>query len=252
MKISVIASGSSGNSTFIESNESKILVDAGISSKETEKRLSCIGKDIKEIDAVFITHEHIDHIKGTERLNKKFEIPIFFNALTFRYSGLDIQKPDFFSNGNCLNFNDLKITPFPTSHDAADPCGFKVQENGTTIGVVTDFGKVSPEIKQLTNNADALVLETNHDIDMLINGHYPEHLKHRILSDTGHFSNADAGLLVRDNASEKLKAVFLAHLSKNNNTEELAMDTFTKLTAKNKNISRILTNQEETTELFQV
>jgi phosphoribosyl 1,2-cyclic phosphodiesterase len=252
MRVSVLASGSSGNSTFLESKGSNILVDAGISSKATIQRLSAIGKDISDINAIFITHEHSDHIKGVERLNKKFGIPVFMNRATYEFSPLSLENPVFFTNEKSLQLNGLTITPFSTNHDAADPCGFKVEDKDTITGVITDFGKANAAVKQLTNNADALVLETNHDIEMLINGPYPEHLKHRILSDNGHLSNADAGLLVKNNASEKLKTVFLAHLSKNNNTEELAMNTFIHLTEKNKHLKKILTKQEENTELVKI
>jgi phosphoribosyl 1,2-cyclic phosphodiesterase len=252
MKLSVLASGSSGNSTFIESKESCILVDAGISSKAVINRLSAIGKGISDINAIFISHEHSDHIKGVERLNKKFDIPVFMNRATYEFSPLTLEKPNFFTNEKCLQFNDLAITPFSTNHDAADPCGFRVQDKEAILGIMTDFGKANAAVKQITNDADALVLETNHDIDMLINGPYPEHLKHRILSDKGHLSNADSGILVKNNASEKLKMVFLAHLSKNNNTEDLAMKTFTRLTEKNKHLKRILTKQNENTELMRI
>jgi phosphoribosyl 1,2-cyclic phosphodiesterase len=251
MNISVLASGSTGNSTFIESRETSILVDAGISSKCIVSRLSAIGKEISDIDGIFITHEHSDHIKGVQRLSNHFGIPVFLNKKTFETSNLALDDPNFFVSGDTVALNGLKITSFSTSHDAADPCGFKVQENGTTIGVMTDFGKATSAIRQVTSASDALVLETNHDIDMLINGNYPEYLKHRILGDNGHFSNADAGLLVRDNASSRLKAVFLAHLSKNNNTEELALETMTQLTEK-KHINRILTKQDENTELIRI
>jgi phosphoribosyl 1,2-cyclic phosphodiesterase len=252
MKISVLASGSSGNSTFIESKDANILVDAGISGKAAVNRLSSLGKDVSEIDAVLITHEHSDHIKGAERLNKKFRIPVYINKATYEFSNLSLEKPVFFSNGTPFEFNNLIISPFSTNHDAADPCGFKIRENETVAGVVTDFGKANAAVKQLANEADALVLETNHDIDMLISGPYPEHLKHRILGDKGHLSNADAGLLIKNNASEKLKMVFLAHLSKHNNTEDLAMNTFTKLTDKNRHLKRILTKQDETTDLIRI
>jgi phosphoribosyl 1,2-cyclic phosphodiesterase len=252
MKISVLASGSSGNSTFVESKESCVLFDAGISAREIQKRLSKIGKEISDIDAVFITHEHTDHIRGVERLNKSFFIPVYLNRPTYEFSSLTLEKPAFFANNNDIKFSDLTISPFSISHDAADPCGFKIKENGSTLGIMTDFGKSNNEIKDTAKEADALVLETNHDIDMLLNGPYPYPLKQRILGEKGHFSNVDAGLLVKNNASEKLRKVFLAHLSKNNNTEELAYNTFSKLTEDNKRLERIMTKQQETTEIYKI
>ncbi len=254
MEISVIASGSSGNSAYIESEDASILVDAGISAGETEKRLSCIGKDIKDIDAVFISHEHIDHVRGVERLNKKYGIQVYSNKQTFVSSDLNVDSPEYFANDAEFKFRDLKITPLSLSHDAAAACGFKIQSNGSALGVLTDLGKITPNIRSLPAETDCLVLETNHDIDMLINGPYPHVLKQRILSDKGHLSNVDAGMFVRDNASDRLKKVFLAHLSRNNNTQELALDTFSKLVRKNKNImlKPCLATQNECTEPWRI
>ncbi len=251
MKISVLASGSSGNSTYVESKGSSILIDAGISARNISNKLSCIGKDISDIDAVFITHEHTDHVKGAERLNRHFDIPVYLNRPTYEYSVLSLKKPKFFLTNKQIKFNDLLITPFEVSHDAIDPCGFKIQNNGETIGVITDFGKPNENIKELANKANCLVLETNHDVDMLINGPYPYHLKQRILGEKGHLSNIDAGLLVKENASENLRKIFLSHLSQHNNTEELALKTFSKLTEKLR-LKNIMTRQEENTELFNI
>ncbi len=248
MKICVLASGSSGNSTYIESKEAKILIDAGISGKRIITSLNKLGYDLDELDGVFVSHEHTDHVKGLERLYKN-KISVFMNRETFLSSNLTL-NPNFFINDKTIDFRDLKITPQSVIHDAADPVGFKIENNGSTIGVYTDFGKANQAIIDTVKEAQALVLETNHDIDMLLNGRYPYHLKQRILSDKGHLSNIDAGLLV-NNHSKKLKTVFLAHISRNNNTEELAYNTFTELT-KEKKLNKILTYHDKETDIIKI
>ena len=249
MKICVLASGSSGNSTYIESKESKILIDAGISGKRIKKSLSKLGLDISEINGVFVSHEHTDHVKGLEQLYKN-KISVFMNRETFLSSNLNL-NPNFFINNKPIDFRDLKITPQSVIHDAADPCGFKIENNGSMIGVFTDLGKANHAVINTIKKSDCLVLETNHDIDMLLNGRYPYYLKQRILSDKGHLSNIDAGLLVNNHSNKKLKTVFLAHISKNNNTQELALTTFTELT-KEKKLESILTHPSEETDIIKI
>lgn len=240
MHISVLGSGSSGNSTFIETAESNILVDAGLSARRIKKELASLGKEVHEINAVFITHEHNDHVRGLERLHNKFGVPVFIDKETYLASNLDLKEPQFFKG--CINLNDISLEPVPTSHDAANPHGFKVSRKNKTVGYFTDLGKYDNNIKNITKTCDALVLESNHDIDMVINGHYPYHLKERILGEKGHLSNIDAALLVKNHSSEKLKTVFLAHLSHNNNTKELAEITFKQINTSSK-LDTILTDR---------
>jgi phosphoribosyl 1,2-cyclic phosphodiesterase len=252
MEICVLASGSSGNSVFIETKEASVLIDAGISQREITKKLDNIGKDITNLDAIFLTHEHTDHIKGLLRLSK--QVPVYLNRKTYDALPFRITNINVFQNNSDFYFKDIDLLPIATSHDAADPCGFRLQAEDKIFGVFTDLGKPSEMIKKVTREADSLVLETNHDVDMLINGPYPYHLKQRILGDKGHLSNIDAGILVKENAAEKLKTVFLAHLSKNNNTQDLAFDTFNSLVNQNKScrIKSILTSQEESTEMIKI
>lgn len=254
MELSVLASGSSGNSTYIGSDETSILVDAGISAREIVRRLSAIGKDACEIKAVFITHEHSDHIKGAEKFSRKFSIPVYISKPTFDASSLELDRPEFIWQEKKINLMDIMVTPFSISHDAVDPFAFEIQNKGSKIGVMTDFGKANERIKKVISSSDSMVLEANHDLEMLIHGPYPYHLKERILGEKGHISNIDAGLLVKENGTEKLKSVFLAHLSKKNNTEELAYDTFSAITGKNKDlkINKIMAKQEENTEIIKV
>jgi phosphoribosyl 1,2-cyclic phosphodiesterase len=244
MQISVLASGSSGNCVFLESKDTAILVDAGLSSRRIAKLLGNIGKELSEIDGLFITHEHTDHTRGAERLGKS--IPVFISRKTYSQANLEL-KARFFGKDQIL-LNDLRITPVPLSHDAVDPHGFKISDGRANVGILTDFGKADALIKNTVNTADCLVLEANHDVDMLLKGPYPYPLKQRILGDKGHLSNIDAGLLVREHASDRLKKVFLAHLSRQNNTEEKAHDTFKRLSSCN----AIMTKQDENTELIRL
>jgi phosphoribosyl 1,2-cyclic phosphodiesterase len=252
MEISVLASGSSGNSVFLQGKNTSFLVDAGISRRETLKRLSGIGKEEKDIDAIFLTHEHVDHIKGLLRLSKN--IPVYLNKNTYHALPFSLANAEIFENGTEFSFNGIGITPISTSHDAIDPCGFRVQEGDNVIGIFTDFGRPNDAIRNVLQEADAMVLETNHDVDMLINGPYPYHLKQRILGDRGHLSNLDAGLLVKENGTGKLREVFLSHISKNNNTDDLAFDTFNSLAKQNKEcrVNSILTSQDKPTDLIKI
>lgn len=250
MHVSVLASGSSGNSAYIQSKESKILVDAGVSCTRIKKSLSDLGTELHELDGIFITHEHTDHIKGLERLHNKFNVPVYINKNTFLASKLYLENPIFFNSK--IKINDLEINPVETSHDAVNPYGYEIKEKNKTLGYFTDLGVYDNTIKKVTNKADALVLETNHDIDMVLKGFYPYHLKQRILGEKGHLSNIDAGLLVKNHSSDKLKTVFMAHLSHNNNTEELALKTFSQINNKNPNINKIMTNRYNKTELIKI
>ncbi len=247
MKTIVLASGSSGNSTYVESGESAILIDAGISAKRIKKALSKLGKDISELDGIFVTHEHTDHTYGLERLNRTFEVPIYMNKETEKQVGI---RSYTFENDTQLKLKDLTINPISVSHDAANPCGFQIMENGVSLGVFTDLGKANNSVKKVINNASCLVLETNHDIDMLLKGFYPYPIKQRILSEKGHLSNIDAALLIEKHSSNKLKTVFGAHLSKNNNSEDIVRETFDKLV--NKKINSIMTKRNDMTELVNI
>ena len=250
MRLCVLASGSSGNSTYIETDETSVLIDAGLSLRRIKTNLDELGKDISELNGIFITHEHTDHTKGLEKLSNNHNIPVFINRKTFNAANLYLENINIIKKDK-IELNELQITPISISHDAVDPVGYQVKNNGCSIGVFTDLGTSNEHVKHVVKKANAMVLESNHDIDMVINGRYPYHLKQRILGEKGHLSNIDAGLLVKENASEKLKHVFLAHISKNNNTDELAMNTFSELTKKT-NIKRTLTNHKQRTKFIQL
>ena len=251
MEISVLASGSSGNSTFVSTKETSVLVDAGISLRKIKRNLSSIGRELSEIDAILVTHEHIDHIKSIEKVSDV--APIFMTRGTFE-SARPSFVPKIISFDHPFSIGDMTIIPREISHDAAMPTGFEMNADGSTLGIFTDLGRYDQCLKDLVSRSDCMVLETNHDIDMVLNGNYPYHLKQRILGEKGHLSNIDAGILIRDNASDKLKNVFLSHISKNNNTPDVALDTFSRIVDRNKSLkmTKNMTSDSVNTELVKI
>jgi len=257
VEVSVLASGSSGNSFFVKANGSSFLVDAGISCKQVVERISAIGRDISDVKALFITHAHIDHVRGADVLMRKFNIPLYTTEQTFeRFSHLIKQKDsvNLIKRDKPFNIGDVEISPFSKSHDCADPVSYAITYGEKTASVITDIGYACKNVKKAVACSDILCLESNHDIDMLQNGPYPYYLKKRIASDSGHISNYDAALLVMEYASPKLRHVFLSHLSLNNNTPELAMQTFKIAKERNdlKDMTYSLTYRDRPTELFRL
>ena len=232
VKFATIASGSSGNSIFIGTEYTKILIDAGLSGKKIQAGLSDIGVTGDEIDGIFVTHEHIDHIHGIGILSRRFNIPIYATEGTWKYmpSSVGKIKPEnkiVISKEKDFTFKDLNIKPYAIPHDAAEPVGYSVMTDKFKISVATDIGHVTEEIMDNIKDCDLLLLESNHDIDMLKSGTYPYQLKKRILGENGHLSNDTAGKLLAwvICQNSKLKNVFLGHLSKENNTPLTAFET---------------------------
>ena len=225
MRVSVLASGSKGNSVFVEMDGMRLLVDAGISARRICQSLAALSVDAASLDGVFITHEHRDHIKGLVTLSRKYHLPIFTRPDTFHsmYCAEDIPADCFHGIGDRLQLGEVAIDAFNLPHDAADPVGYSVR--GTQkVTVATDLGFVTSSVQAALEASDVLVLEANHDPELLRQGTYPWSLKQRILSNRGHLSNNDAAwALVR--LHKKPRKVFLAHLSEENNRPELARDT---------------------------
>ncbi|MDO4777981.1 MAG: MBL fold metallo-hydrolase [Tissierellia bacterium] len=224
MKICSLTSGSTGNCIFVESDKSKILVDCGNSGKLTVELLNFIGVKAEEIDAIFVTHEHIDHIKGVGIMSRKFDIPIIANEKTWLAMKPLIGKIDpkniiVFKTNTYFTFRDLDVHAVNTFHDAIDPVFFIFYQKQQKISILTDTGIVSDSIIDSIKSSDVYFLESNHDIDMLKNGPYPLHLKHRILSDYGHLSNGVATQIISKLLTGKRESVILGHLSEENNTE---------------------------------
>lgn len=220
MNICVLGSGSKGNCTFIESGETRILIDAGFSGKEIARRLHLIGRTPEMLNAIFVTHEHNDHVTGVGVLSRRYKLPVYINNPTLRAADKKIgtlTQRYSFETGDNLSFNGLQIHPFAVTHDAADPVGFVVQDEHATVGYCTDTGQVTKLIQHHLSRCSALVLEANHDPEMLRNGPYPVPLKQRIQSKSGHLSNDDAIHFAMDLAEKGLNRLVLAHLSETNN-----------------------------------
>lgn len=232
MRLCSIASGSSGNCIYVGSDCAHVLVDVGISGKRIEQGLNALDLTGRDIDGILITHEHSDHIKGLGVLARKYEIPIYTTGGTvdamMRSGSLGKIPADIFREireDEPFSIKDLTVNPFTIPHDAAQPVGYRLSCGCQSVGIATDLGKYNDYIVENLQNLDAVLLEANHDIRMLQVGRYPYYLKQRILGDRGHLSNENAGQLLCRILHDNLKAVFLGHLSKENNYEELAYET---------------------------
>lgn len=222
-------SGSSGNSIFISSGRTNVLIDAGLPGKSIDKALNEIDVLTKDIDAIFVTHEHIDHTKGIGVLSRKYNIPIYANENTWgamspcigkiKDENIKVLKEEH------VNIKDLDILNFPISHDAACPCGYSIYHENKKVCVATDLGYFSHEVKNSIKDADVVLIESNHDVEMVKFGPYPYPLKRRILSNVGHLSNEDCGNAIVSILNDKYKHVILGHLSNTNNYPDLAYQT---------------------------
>lgn len=225
MQVSVLASGSKGNATYVELDGARLLIDAGISATKIKKGLAGMGVDAASLDGILITHEHRDHIAGLITLSKWYHLPIFTKRATIEHMNCRHAVPAdcFCPIESTFQLNGLTIEPFRISHDAADPVGFKIR-GSKCCTIATDIGFVTENVQSALEGSDLLVLEANHDTETLKNGSYPWVLKRRILSNRGHLANTDAAwTLVR--MQKKPQEVILAHLSEKNNRPELAQKT---------------------------
>jgi len=227
MRCTILASGSKGNCTYVAGSTSALLIDAGLSARETLLRMKRTGCDPDHIAAILVTHEHSDHTKGLDVLARKLSCPVYGTRGTLadflshrRTSDKSLQTETCRYNAS-FAADEFTILPFATSHDAAEPCGFVVQENGSKIGYCTDTGIVTSHMLDLLHLCDGIVLESNHCPEMLANGPYPESLKRRIRSSRGHLSNSAAALVLRA-LGKDVPFVVLSHLSEINNTPERA------------------------------
>ena len=231
MRLVSLASGSDGNSAYIGSDSTHILVDAGVSNKKIETRLNELGLCSRDISGVFLTHEHSDHILGLELFVRKNETPVYASKGTLNYlrnQGKYASITDYFceiDSKQNIKLGDLNIFAFDIDHDANEPFGYRVECGRKKVAIVTDLGRYTDDIISQLSNLDALLVEANHDIRMLETGPYPYKLKRRILSDKGHLSNENAGRLICKILNKSLKKIFLGHLSDKNNYPELALES---------------------------
>ena len=227
MKFSVLASGSSGNAIYVESGEHSFLVDVGLSGKKMEELFQGIGREMKNLSGIFVTHEHSDHIKGLGVVARKYGIPIFANTKTWQamdslVGNIPVDQRFHFDMETVKTFGSVDIQSFAVSHDAADPMFYIFHENNRKLVLITDTGYVSDRMKGHIKGADAYVFESNHDVSMLQMGRYPWSVKRRILSDVGHVSNEDAAVAMSEVIDIKPTNVYLSHLSRDNNMKDLA------------------------------
>lgn len=225
--VTVLGSGSAGNSTLISSGRTNILIDVGLSGKETAARLQSAGVLPSQIHGILITHEHSDHIRGLVALAKPLRIPVYISALALSTSGLkeSLSAVEPIESGQVVAVGDFKITPFSTPHDSVDPLAFTVECHGLKTSLVTDIGYISGLIKDRIAHSDCLILEANHDLAMLKVGPYPWALKQRILGRLGHLSNDALAEFLTNEFDGFARYLFLAHLSRTNNHPEIAKMT---------------------------
>lgn len=239
MRFTSIASGSSGNSTYIGTERTHILVDVGVTMKAVNSGLEALELNLKDINGIFLTHEHIDHIRAVGTISRKYNTPIYGTLGTLREVMLNKTLGEFPHENlfpilpdQKVKIGDLEVLPFSIYHDAADPVGYRIETESSDssaktvkVAVATDMGHYDDYIASHLEDLDGMVIEANHDVAMLSSGPYPVSLKRRILSDHGHLSNANCGKLLDSVLSKHVKHVFLGHLSKENNLPDLALRT---------------------------
>ena len=226
LAVCMLASGSKGNATYISDGDTSILIDAGLSGVELQRRLVSRDLDPEHLDAIIVTHEHSDHVQGVGILSRRYKLPVYINQKTYHASPRlgSLHETKSFECGQTFHISNLTIHPFSISHDAEDPVGFTIGQNGTTIAIATDLGIATSMVKEHLKHCALLILEANHDPQMLENGPYPWPLKQRIKGRTGHLSNTSSKILLEELQHENLQHVILAHLSEINNTPKLAYD----------------------------
>jgi phosphoribosyl 1,2-cyclic phosphodiesterase len=234
VSVSVLASGSRGNCALVASSTTRILVDAGLSGRETFKRLRSIGERVEDISAILITHEHSDHVAGLQRLASKLNVPVFLTAPTYHAwsravrerddanAAPELPKPEHFSSGRSFCVGDIEVMPFTIPHDAADPVGFTFRAEGVKVGFATDLGYMPVSVRNHLRGCSVLVMESNHDVEMLRAGNYPWSVKQRVMSRVGHLSNEALAEFFSSDYDGGAEYIVLAHLSEQNNHPERA------------------------------
>lgn len=225
MRFASLGSGSSGNALLVESGATRVLVDCGFGVAEVTARLARLGLVPDDLDAILVTHEHEDHVGGVARLARRFEVPVYLTYGTLCAAGADgAPAPEavLIDSHTPFSVGGIEIRPYPVPHDAREPAQFVLTDGAARLGVLTDAGEVTAHMAQVLSGLDSLMLECNHDVDLLASGPYPERLKERIASRLGHLANGAAARLLREVDCSRLQHVIAAHLSQQNNTPELA------------------------------
>ncbi|HOJ65516.1 MAG TPA: MBL fold metallo-hydrolase [Paludibacteraceae bacterium] len=244
LRFQSFGSGSSGNCYYIGNAEYGFLIDAGMGSRTIQNCLKNIGLNFENIQGVFITHDHVDHIRSLWALERKFHLPVFstrmiseaINQYYYREKNINLPKRRYIEKNETLDIRDFSFTAFDISHDATDNVGYSIEYKGKRITFATDLGCIGKTAASYLILSDYLVIEANYDEQMLRNGKYPDYLKKRISSSRGHLSNDQTGYFLSENYTEKMKNIFLCHLSKENNSPQIALKTIRDY-MENKNIS---------------
>ncbi len=249
--VTSLNSGSNGNCYYVGNEEDAILVDVGISCRETEKRMKQLGLSIKKIRAIFISHEHSDHISGVPVLSRKYQIPVYITAATLSQSGMTLETHLVctFRSGEPVRIGELSVAAFAKYHDAVDPHSFLVRFNQVTVGIFTDIGIACKEVIGHFRQCHAAFLESNYDEELLEKGTYPAHLKKRIRNGHGHLSNKQALQLLLDHKPAFMSHLFLSHLSHNNNNPDLVLGLFLPCSGSTKTI---IASRHEATALYEI
>ena len=244
MRFSSIGSGSKGNSTIIEYDDTVILVDCGFSLKVTEKRLGLLGISPSKINAILVTHEHSDHIRGVSSLAKKYKIPVMATAGTSKFlrdsSALNLTCIDTQSD---FHIENLTVTPVLVPHDAREPVQFIIRGGLLTFGILTDVGAITEHIIELYQCCDGLMIESNHDEDMLLNGSYPRSLKNRVGGNWGHLNNKQMLYFLKNIELEQLQELVIGHISENNNSVSLVKETISEISKQLSSVSYATQNE---------
>ena len=256
LKFCSLYSGSSGNSSLVQSKNINILVDAGVSGKKIIDALASINVGIENISAILITHEHSDHTQSIATLSKKYNIPVYankktWNAMQDKKEKMSKDNIMYFNNNKPFTLNDITILPFDIPHDAADPCGFTISDFNSKISIATDIGHMTTSIIDNIKNSNFLLLEANYEPDVLKCSSYPFHLKERIASPIGHLSNIEAGKTINYLADFGVKNIMLGHLSNENNFPELAYKSVLEQ-IENKELNLSVANRFSPSEFFNV
>lgn len=254
LKFCVLASGSKGNSTYLSSNYTNMLIDVGLTSSNIDKKLLDLNIEPKTITSILLTHTHADHINGLKVFLKKYNPKLYLTdkmydelSISFPITNYEIINGDF-------DIGDIHVDIIKTSHDAADSNGYIFTSSSSSLVYITDTGYINCRYFEKLRNKNAYIMESNHDVKLLMNGKYPYYLKQRVLSDKGHLSNEDSSYYLSEFIGANTSTIVLIHLSKENNTNEIALNTLNKiLSSKNKKVDNIvLSTQEESTELITI
>ncbi len=253
LKFSVLSSGSGGNSVYIEADGKRILIDAGLSEKKLSQRMAHIDRSLNGLDAVFATHEHSDHIRGMGPLLRRHQLPLYTTEGTYNRARHSLGTLPSFNRiraGQPVEFGELVVEPYATPHDAEESVAFVIHFRGLRLGLATDLGKVTAEAKSKLQKLDALLIESNHDVEMLDAGPYPWVTKKRIKSDVGHLSNEACGEMLSSVKHSGLRLIVLMHMSETNNHPELARITARQALGQDDSTEMIIAEQNHPTPLI--